>query len=87
MAGKIVFPLFWGLGALLVVLTARTGGWALVVPAAVAVTATVFALDLVRHREIVTFDQDLARTAAHVLSAAAIAASCMYWLGLVLLGS
>lgn len=85
MAGKVVFPLFWTLGVILVGLALWAGGWALVVPAAVVVAAGVFGLDLVRHREIVTFDRDLFRTAAHVLAASALAASCMYWLGLVLL--
>lgn len=49
-------------------------------PAAVAAAAAAFGADLWLHRRLVRADLALARTALHLLSAAAVAAACMVWL-------
>lgn len=84
MARKILSVLFWVVGAFLVGLALYHGGKALVVPGAVLVTLILFALDLYRHRALTVYDRDLLRTLLHVLSAVALAASCLYWLALLL---
>ncbi|GAB4266980.1 MAG: hypothetical protein Kow0092_20140 [Deferrisomatales bacterium] len=85
MIKPVLSVLFWIVGVGLVALSAYQGGWALFVPAGVAVALVIFALDLHRHREIVVFDLDLLRTLLHVLAAVALATWCMYWLGRLLL--
>lgn len=85
MAPRVLSALFWCFALYLVVQGAVAGGWMGAVPAAVAVAAAVFVADLALHRKLVARDWHLARTAAHFLSAVALAAACMVWLLRVLL--
>ena len=85
MAGKILAGVFWLVGALLQAYAVSTGGWAWVVPGAAALAAVLVGLDLAAHRRLVATDLALVRTLLHVLSAATVAATCMYWLGMLLL--
>ena len=87
MARKILSGAFWGLGVLLVIFAFRAGGWYLLVPGAGATAATAFGLDLLRHRELVSFDRGLALTCAHLVSAAILATFCLLWLVRFLLGA
>ena len=84
MASKILAALFWLVGALLQVYAISTGGWAWVVPGAAALAAVLVGLDLATHRSLVAANLALVRTVLHVLSAATVAATCMYWLGMLL---
>ena len=85
MAGKVLVSIFWALGVLLQAYAVAAGGWAWVVPAAALLAAVLVGLDLRSHRKLVVADLSLARTLLHVLSAATVAATCMYWLGVLLL--
>ncbi|MDF1556002.1 MAG: hypothetical protein P1P84_23205 [Deferrisomatales bacterium] len=85
MAGKILAGVFWAVGALLQAYALSTGGWAWVVPGAAALAGLLVGLDLAAHRPLVAIDLALVRTLLHVLSAATVAATCMYWLGMLLL--
>ena len=85
MAGKILAGAFWVLAAVLQGYAIATGGWAWLVPGAAALAAVLVAADLTTHRKLVATDWDLARALLHVLSAATVAASCMYWLGVLVL--
>ena len=85
MARKILAGVFWLVGAGLQVYAVTTGGWAWVVPCAAALAALPVGLDLAAHRKVVATDMALARALLHVLSAATVAATCMYWLGMLLL--
>ena len=85
MAGKILAGVFWVVGALLQAYAISAGGWAWLVPGAAVAAAALVALDLAGHRKLVTTDWELARTLLHVLSAVTVAASCMYWLGILIL--
>ena len=84
MAKKILPVVFWGVGAALVVYGFVVSGWALVVPGATVLSALIFGADLKRHRHLVTFDRELTHTFLNLVSAAALAAACMYWLSLLL---
>jgi hypothetical protein len=85
MAGRILVCVFWVVGAGLIGYAIANGGWTLLVPAAVLVALALFGLDLALHRKLVAFDWPLLRTLLHLLSAVAVAATCMYWLGVVIL--
>jgi hypothetical protein len=85
MAGKILAGVFWLVGALLQAYAVSVGGWAWVVPGAATLAALLVGVDLANHSALVTADFALARTLLHVLSAATVAATCMYWLGVLLL--
>jgi hypothetical protein len=87
MAGKILSVVFWLVAASLLGYALSAGGWALAVPAAVVVALLVFAADISRHRDAVSFDRGLLRTLLHVLSAVTVAASLLYYLALVLFDS
>lgn len=80
MAGKILAVVFWVSAGLLQVYAVSIGGWAWVVPGAAALAALLVGLDLATHRTLVATDLHLLRTVLHVLSAATVAATCMYWL-------
>jgi hypothetical protein len=85
MAGKVLSIVFWLVAAFLVAFALRSGGWALVVPAATLMALMVFAVDLKRHWEIMSVDRALIRTLLHVLSAVALASSILYWLTMIVL--
>lgn len=76
--------MFWALGAFLVTFGFAAGGWARVIPGAVLAALAAFAADLYLHRNLVAVDRDLWITLGHVLSAAAVAASTLYWAGTLL---
>ena len=80
MAGKILAVVFWVSAGLLQLYAVSIGGWAWVVPGAAALAALLVGLDLATHRTLVATDLHLLRTVLHVLSAATVAATCMYWL-------
>lgn len=80
MAKKILPILFWLIAAALVVYGLLLAGWALVVPGAAVLSALIFAADVKRHRHLVALDRELAHTFLNLVSAAALAAACMYWL-------
>jgi len=86
MARKILPLAFWLLAAALVAYSVVARGWALAIPAAVLFALIAFLFDVHRHREVIILDWEMVRTLAHVLSAVAVAATIMYWLGLMLLG-
>lgn len=85
MAGKILTVLFWAASAALLGYSVYIGGWALTIPAAVVMAFLAFSADVYLHRSSAALDLELARTLAHVLSAVALAAACMYWLTRMLL--
>lgn len=80
MAGKILAVVFWVGAGLLQLYAVSIGGWAWVVPGAALLAALLVGLDLATHRKLVATDLHLVHTLLHVLSAATVAATCMYWL-------
>jgi hypothetical protein len=86
MARKILPLGFWLLAAALLAYSVIVRGWALAIPGAVIFALIAIAIDVHRHREVIALDLEMIRTLAHVLSAVAVAATIMYWLGLMLLG-
>lgn len=84
MAGKILAIVFWISAGLLQTYAVSVGGWAWVIPGAAILAAVLVGLDLASHRKLVATDTHLVRTLLHVLSAATVAAACMYWVGMLL---
>jgi len=78
---------FWGIGALLLIVSVRAGGWDLLVPGSAAAATAAFGVDLHWHRHLVALDLELARTFAHVISAVVLATFCLLWLGRLLAGA
>lgn len=80
MVARILTAGFW-LGALaLLVGSARTGGWFLLVPGAVLGALLVVGLDLRLHRRLASFDRELFRALLHVLSAVTLASFSLLWM-------